>query len=93
MTGKRRARASANTCPLCRAARRKSGLPISVPLAVPTYWTPDEALAIFELVSELRDLIAAIYETRLIDAAREHYQPTHVDEDDDRANDDSCEPF
>jgi hypothetical protein len=28
-----------------------------VPVAIPTYWTPHEALAVFELINQLRGLI------------------------------------
>ena len=62
-------------CPICHRPRTQPGLPLTVPLAIPTYWSPDEALAIFELVDELRDLIAAIYGHHINDAARRHYKP------------------
>jgi hypothetical protein len=33
---------------LCRY-RRKFGLPIAIPFGIPTYWSPEAALAIFDL--------------------------------------------
>ena len=71
--GKRR-----NACPICGEQRREPGLPLTVPFGIPTYWSPGEALAIFEFIDEMRDLITAIYRPRLIDAARQQYQPPNA---------------
>ncbi|MER8970633.1 hypothetical protein NKI25_34445 [Mesorhizobium sp. M0808] len=38
-------------------APSKPGLPLFFPLDIPTTWTPDQALAVFELLTELRDKI------------------------------------
>jgi hypothetical protein len=62
------------TCPICGRPRREPGLPLTVPLAVPTYWSPNQALAIFDLIDEMRDLIAAVYGPQLTEAARQQYQ-------------------
>ena len=45
------------------------------PLAVqiPRTWTPEEALAVFELIDDLRDKIWAIYDCRLQTLLRELY--------------------
>ena len=32
---------------------------LTIPLQIPTYWTPEQAFAVFELIDELRDAIAA----------------------------------
>ena len=50
------------------------GLPIAIPFGIPTYWSPEAALAIFEFVDEMRDIILAVYATQLQDAARERWQ-------------------
>jgi hypothetical protein len=33
-------------------------------VAIPRTWTPEEALAVFELIDELRDKICALYNAR-----------------------------
>jgi hypothetical protein len=45
--------------------------PSTLPFAVPAYWTSEQALAVYELLDELRALIWAHYETKLIDELRE----------------------
>ncbi len=62
-------------CPICSGPRHKSGLPLTVPFGIPTYWSPDEALAIFEFIDEMRDVIIAVYRDHLHDTARRQYQP------------------
>ena len=76
---KRKRRKQQNACPICGEQRREPGLPLAVPFGIPTYWSPGEALAIFEFIDEMRDLISAIYGPRLTDAARQQYQPTNAD--------------
>jgi hypothetical protein len=51
------------------------------PFTLPTYWTADQALAVVDLLDELREHLWAIYELRLLEAYR-----------DDRAAD-PAEPF
>jgi hypothetical protein len=60
-------------------AVQSAGLPQAIPLAIPTYWTPEEALAVFELVDELRDRIWSIYQIKLQDLMRHQCQPVSVD--------------
>jgi hypothetical protein len=45
------------------------------PLALPTNWTGQQALAVYELLDELRDRIGALYEQRLLDAYRDRHAP------------------
>ena len=68
---------SKKACPNCPAPRRASGLPVTVPFGIPTYWSPDQALAIFEFIDEMRDIIAALYRTTLRDKARRQANPTN----------------
>ena len=42
---------------------------------VPAYWTPEEALAVYELLDDLREKIWAIYNVRLQDEIRNQRQP------------------
>ena len=48
---------------------------LTMPFAVPAYWTPEQALAVVELLDDLRELIWAHYGTQLLDAIREDQQP------------------
>jgi hypothetical protein len=57
-------------CPLCAEPPRYGGLPTTIPSGIPTYWPPETALAIFELIDEMRDIILAVYRTDIEDAAR-----------------------
>ena len=34
-----------------------AGLPLTIALQIPTYWTPEQAFAVFQLVDELREAI------------------------------------
>ena len=43
------------------------GLPLTIPFAIPAYWTPDQAQAVIELLDDLRERILAHYQMQLID--------------------------
>jgi hypothetical protein len=60
-------------------AAHSAGLPQAIPLAIPTSWTPEEALAVFELVDDPRDSIWSIYQINLQDLMRQQRQPAPVD--------------
>ena len=45
-------------------------------VAIPRTWTPEEALAVFELIDELRDKICALYNVQLQDLLRELHRPS-----------------
>ena len=49
---------------------------------IPRTWTPEEALAVFELIDELRDKICALYNVQLQDLLRELHG-RHEDGDDE----------
>jgi hypothetical protein len=55
-------------------APHSAGLPHATPLAIPTYWTPEQAIAVFELVDDLRETICSIYQTNLQDLTRQQRQ-------------------
>ena len=71
MTKHQRRKQSRHRCPLCAEPRPHSGLPITIPFGIPTYWSPETALAIFEFVDEMRDIILGVYGTDIQDAARQ----------------------
>lgn len=52
---------------------------LTIPFAIPAYWTPEQALAVVELIEDLRDRSWARYAVQLHDQHRElyrdHYPP------------------
>src|SRR5215469_5953823 len=48
---------------------------LTVPFAIPAYWTPDQALAVVELLDGLRELIWARYGLQLLGERRARLQP------------------
>jgi len=65
-------------------------LPLTIALQIPTYWTPEQAFAVFELVDEMRDAIWRCYGIQLLDQYRDQLQPTIADRAD---NDPDNPPF
>jgi hypothetical protein len=76
MTKPTRRKQFRRTCPLCAEPPRHGGLPMAIPFGIPTYWSPEAALAIFELINEVRDIILAVYGTHIQDASRQRSQFT-----------------
>jgi hypothetical protein len=70
MSKPKRPKPSRRAGPLCAEPRRYCGLPAAIPFGVPTYWSPETALAIFEFIDEMRDIVLAVYRTDIQDAAR-----------------------
>jgi hypothetical protein len=73
----------------CQPSKRsyRPGLPLTLAIEVPTYWTAEEALAVFELVDALHDRIWSIYHDELQDLFRQQRQshtaePFQIDDDD-----------
>jgi hypothetical protein len=79
MSKRKRRKQHRRACPLCAEPRPNRGLPLNIPFGIPTYWSPEAALAIFELIDEMRDIILAVYDTHLQDAAREQRQSPPAD--------------
>jgi hypothetical protein len=59
--------------------KSETGLPLTISLQIPTYWTPDQAFAVFELIDDLRDAIWQYYNIQLIDEFRDQLKPDLVD--------------
>jgi hypothetical protein len=81
-TTKRRQRpdpGSPDRAPLHVRTPHSVGLPHAIPLAIPTYWTPEQAIAVFELVDDLRETIWSIYQTNLQDLTRQQRQSPDID--------------
>jgi len=54
---------------------------------IPDYWTPEQALAVYELLDALRERILSRYETQISDAIREECAPSALPEPSDRSSD------
>jgi hypothetical protein len=52
-------------------------------LDIPATWTPEEALAVFELIDDLRDKICALYNSQLQALLQQQRRNGNVDESDD----------
>jgi hypothetical protein len=55
------------------------GLKHAIPLQIPTYWTPEQAIAVFELLDDLREQIWSSYQTDLQEMTRQQRQPAPLD--------------
>jgi hypothetical protein len=62
------------------------GLPLTINFAIPAYWTPEQALAVYELLDDLRDKIWAHYSVHVFELTREH--PPHASTDPSDTNSD-----
>ena len=49
---------------------------LRVLLEIPDYWTPEQALAVFELIDDLRERILFRYEEKIRDALRDECAPS-----------------
>lgn len=74
MTKQKRRTPLRQAYPLCAEPKPNPSLPLTIPFRIPTYWSPEAALAIFELIDEMRDIILAVYQSELQDAARQQGQ-------------------
>jgi len=63
-----------------------NALPLTIPLIIPAYWTPEQAFAVAELLDDLRDRIWAHYGVKLLDQYHEWYGPADSDRSDDTAD-------
>jgi hypothetical protein len=47
---------------------------------IPDYWAPEQALAVYELIDGLRDIILSRYEAQISNALREECAPSPAPE-------------
>jgi hypothetical protein len=59
------------------------GLPLTINFKIPADWTPEQALAVFELLDDLRDQIGAHYSVQLFEISRKQNLHTSTDDADD----------
>jgi hypothetical protein len=45
-------------------------LALTMPLRIPTWWTPEQAFAVFEMINDLRNAIWQCYQLQLLDEYR-----------------------
>ena len=54
---------------------------------IPDYWTREQALAVYELIDGLRDIILSRYEAQIMGALREECAPSDPPEPGDQQRD------
>jgi hypothetical protein len=61
-----------------------TSLPLTIALQIPTYWTSEQAFAVFQLVDDLRDAIWQCYSLQIQDQYRDQLKsiPAHRDDKD-----------
>jgi hypothetical protein len=59
----------------------------------PVTWTPEQALAVFELLDDLRERIWELYNVQLQDLLREQQQSPGLDDSDDTLPPTQSAPF
>ena len=62
--------------------KSRPGLPLTINFKIPAYWTPEQALAVFELLDDLREQIGAHYSVQLFELSREQHLHARTDDDD-----------
>jgi len=79
MTKRQRRTKTRHACPLCAEPRPDRSLPPAIPFGIPTYWSSEAALAIFEFIDEMRTIVLAVYGTHIQDEARRQGQSSPAD--------------
>jgi len=74
---------------IAEQSRSPPGLPLSINFKIPANWTPGQALAVFELLDDLRDQIGAHYSVELFELSREQHLHARTDQDDSKVEDQS----
>jgi hypothetical protein len=49
---------------------------LKITFEIPDYWTPEQALAVYELLQGLCERIMSHYQTQIIDEFREQHRPS-----------------
>jgi hypothetical protein len=65
---------------ITRPPDTRHSLSLTINFEIPTYWTPEQALAVFELLDDLREKIGAHYSEQLFEISRQ--QQLHASKDD-----------
>jgi hypothetical protein len=67
----------------------RHGLPLTINFEIPAYWTPEQALAVFELLDDLREQIGAHYSVQLFEISRQQNLHATTDDADTEVDDQS----
>ena len=67
----------------------RHGQPLTINFKIPAYWTPEQALAVFELLDDLREQIGAYYSVQLFELSREQHLLARTDDADTKVADQS----
>jgi hypothetical protein len=59
-----------------------TGVPLTIALQIPTYWTPEQAFAVFQFVDELREAIWQCYALQIQDEYRDDVRPANLGKQD-----------
>jgi hypothetical protein len=51
--------------------RSKPRLSLTIPLQIPTWWTHEQALAVFEMIDDLRSAVWKCYQVQLLNEYRD----------------------
>jgi hypothetical protein len=65
---------------------RSTRLLLTIPFAIPAYWTPEQALAVFELLDDLREAVWNHYNMQLSDEARRQCAPSGIEPSDNSSS-------
>jgi hypothetical protein len=64
-----------------------TSLPLTIALQIPTYWTTEQAFAVFQLVDDLREAIWQCYSLEIQNQYRDQLQPLSADREDENIGD------
>lgn len=59
--------------------QKATGAQLTIPFGIPTYWTPEQALAVVEMLDGLRELIWDRYGMQMFDELRKENLPRKSD--------------
>jgi hypothetical protein len=68
------------------------GLQLTINFKIPAYWTPEQALAVFELLDDLRDQIGAHYSVQLFQLSRQQHLHPSTDYPETKVDDQTISP-
>jgi len=63
--------------------KSKTRLPLTIPLQIPTWWTQEQACAVFEMLDQLRAAIWSCYKLELRSERRDQLSPREREDPND----------
>lgn len=49
-------------------------------IEIPAHWTPEQALAVYDLLAELQDAVSALYGAQIQDELAQHHAERPIDD-------------